>query len=58
MPKTYLVKVSGKPDEKRIERLRAGIMIELEDGTASENFAGEDTAVRGWGESVVRSGFD
>jgi 23S rRNA pseudouridine2605 synthase len=32
MPKTYLVKVSGKPDEKRIERLRAGMVIELEDG--------------------------
>ena len=32
MPKTYLVKVSGKPDEKRIARLRAGIVIELEDG--------------------------
>jgi 23S rRNA pseudouridine2605 synthase len=32
MPKTYLVKVSGKPDESRIERLRAGIVIALEDG--------------------------
>ena len=32
MPKTYLVKVSGKPDERRIERLRQGIVIELEDG--------------------------
>jgi 23S rRNA pseudouridine2605 synthase len=32
MPKTYLVKVSGKPDEKRIERLRQGIVIALEDG--------------------------
>ena len=32
-PKTYLVKVSGKPDEKAINRLRAGIMIQLEDGT-------------------------
>jgi len=32
VPKTYLVKVSGKPDEKAIERLRAGITIELEDG--------------------------
>ena len=32
MPKTYLVKVSGKPDEKSIQRLRAGIVIELEDG--------------------------
>jgi len=31
-PKTYLVKISGKPDERAIERLRAGVMIELEDG--------------------------
>ena len=30
--KTYHVKISGKPDEKAIERLRAGIVIELEDG--------------------------
>ena len=32
VPKTYLVKVSGKPEEKALERLRAGITIELEDG--------------------------
>ncbi len=32
VPKTYLVKVSGKPREKDIERLRAGIAIALEDG--------------------------
>jgi 23S rRNA pseudouridine2605 synthase len=32
VPKTYLVKVSGKPDEKTIERLRAGVTIALEDG--------------------------
>jgi 23S rRNA pseudouridine2605 synthase len=32
VPKTYLVKISGKPDERAIERLRAGITIELEDG--------------------------
>jgi 23S rRNA pseudouridine2605 synthase len=32
VPKTYLVKVSGKPPERVIERLRAGITIELEDG--------------------------
>src|SRR6267378_2044198 len=31
-PKTYMVKVSGKPDERAIERLRAGVTIELEDG--------------------------
>lgn len=32
VPKAYLVKVSGKPDEKSIDHLRAGITIELEDG--------------------------
>ncbi|HTQ62064.1 MAG TPA: pseudouridine synthase [Candidatus Solibacter sp.] len=32
VPKTYLVKVSGKPDEKSIQQLREGITIELEDG--------------------------
>ena len=30
--KMYLVKVSGKPDEKAIAKLRAGITMELEDG--------------------------
>jgi 23S rRNA pseudouridine2605 synthase len=33
VPKTYLVKTSGKPEEKAIERLRVGITIEMEDGT-------------------------
>lgn len=32
VPKAYLVKVSGQPDEKSIDHLRAGITIELEDG--------------------------
>ena len=32
VPKTYLVKVSGKPDEKAIAKLCAGVTIELEDG--------------------------
>jgi 23S rRNA pseudouridine2605 synthase len=32
VPKTYLVKVSGKPGEKEIARLRAGVTIALEDG--------------------------
>jgi 23S rRNA pseudouridine2605 synthase len=32
MPKTYNVKISGRPDEKSIERLRQGITIALEDG--------------------------
>jgi len=33
VPKTYLVKISGKPDENSIGRLRAGVTIGLEDGT-------------------------
>src|SRR6266478_3722028 len=32
VPETYLVKIGGKPDERAIERLRAGVTIELEDG--------------------------
>jgi len=32
VPKTYRVKISGKPEERAISRLRAGITIELEDG--------------------------
>jgi 23S rRNA pseudouridine2605 synthase len=32
VPKTYLVKVSGKPDPKALARLRAGVIIELDDG--------------------------
>ncbi len=32
VPKTYLVKISGKPGEKDLNRLRAGVTIELEDG--------------------------
>jgi 23S rRNA pseudouridine2605 synthase len=32
IPKTYLVKISGKPGEKSIQRLRSGITIPLDDG--------------------------
>jgi len=32
IPKTYLVKISGKPGEKSLQRLRAGITIALDDG--------------------------
>jgi 23S rRNA pseudouridine2605 synthase len=32
MPKTYHVKISGRPDEKGIDRLRRGVTITLEDG--------------------------
>lgn len=32
VPKTYHVKISGKPNERAIERLRVGVSIELDDG--------------------------
>lgn len=32
VPKTYQVKISGKPDDITLEKLRAGVAIELEDG--------------------------
>jgi 23S rRNA pseudouridine2605 synthase len=32
MPKTYLVKVSGKVPEEKVARLRTGVVIALEDG--------------------------
>jgi 23S rRNA pseudouridine2605 synthase len=32
VPKTYQVKISGKPDERAIAKLRSGVQIELEDG--------------------------
>ena len=32
MPKTYNVKIAGRPDEKSLERLRQGITIALKDG--------------------------
>ena len=31
VPKTYLVKINGRPDEKSLERLRSGVHITLED---------------------------
>jgi 23S rRNA pseudouridine2605 synthase len=32
VPKTYMVKISGRPDERAVARLRAGVRIQLEDG--------------------------
>ncbi|HVO58864.1 MAG TPA: pseudouridine synthase [Dongiaceae bacterium] len=32
IPKTYHVKISGRPDERNLEKLRRGITITLEDG--------------------------
>lgn len=33
VPKTYMVKVRGKPDEKAIERLKRGVRLKNDDGT-------------------------
>ena len=52
-PKTYLVKVSGRPDEKALNRLRAGIMIELEDGTRVKTSPAKIRLVGGRAESLV-----
>jgi len=41
VPKTYLVKISGKPDEREIARLRAGITIPLDDGRRVETSPAE-----------------
>jgi len=32
VPKTYLVKINGKPSEKQLQKLREGVHIPLEDG--------------------------
>src|SRR3981189_273464 len=47
VPKTYLVKISGKPEEKAIQRLQAGIMIELEDGKRGKRSPPKSRPVEG-----------
>jgi 23S rRNA pseudouridine2605 synthase len=60
VPKTYLVKISGKPSEKDIERLRAGITIELEDGrkvkTSPAKIRLAENAPNPWYEMVLIEG--
>ncbi len=60
IPKTYLVKVSGKPNEKAIERLRAGITIPLDDGrrvkTSPAKIRLTEDAVNPWYEVVLIEG--
>jgi 23S rRNA pseudouridine2605 synthase len=59
-PKTYLVKISGKPDERAMERLRAGITIELEDGTRVKTSPAKirlvEDAVNPWYEVILIEG--
>jgi len=60
VPKTYLVKISGKPDERAITRLRAGVTIELEDGakvkTAPAKIRLAEEGVNPWYEVILIEG--
>ena len=58
--KTYLVKVSGKPDEKALARLRDGVTIELDDGrrvrTSPASIRLAEDAANSWYEVVLIEG--
>jgi len=60
VPKTYLVKVSGKPDEAALQRLRAGLVIGLEDGkrvkTSPAKIRLVENAANPWYEVVLIEG--
>ena len=60
MPKMYRVKVSGKPDENAIAKLRAGVTIELEDGrrvrTSPARIRLVEDGVNPWYEVVLIEG--
>jgi 23S rRNA pseudouridine2605 synthase len=60
IPKTYLVKVSGKPSEVGLARLRAGITIPLEDGrrvkTSPAKIRLAEDAANPWYEVVLIEG--
>jgi 23S rRNA pseudouridine2605 synthase len=60
MPKTYLVKISGRPGGKSIERLRQGVSIALEDGrrvkTAPAKVRLIEDAANPWYEVVLIEG--
>jgi 23S rRNA pseudouridine2605 synthase len=60
VPKTYLVKISGKPDEKTIQRLRDGIPITLDDGrrvkTSPAKIRLVDDAPNPWYEVILIEG--
>jgi len=60
VPKTYLVKISGRPSEKDIARLRAGISIPLEDGRRVKTSPGKirlaENAPNPWYEVILIEG--
>src|SRR6516225_2741270 len=60
MPKTYLVKISGRPGEESIERLRRGITIPLEDGRRVKTSPAQvrliEDAANPWYEVILTEG--
>jgi 23S rRNA pseudouridine2605 synthase len=60
VPKTYLVKISGRPDEGALARLRAGVTIELDDGrrvkTSPASIRLVEDAANPWYEVVLIEG--
>jgi 23S rRNA pseudouridine2605 synthase len=58
--KTYRVKISGKPDEQALARLRAGVTIELDDGrrvkTSPASIRLVEEAANPWYEVVLIEG--
>jgi 23S rRNA pseudouridine2605 synthase len=60
IPKTYLVKINGKPNEQAIQKLRAGISIPLEDGRRVKTSAAKirltEDATNPWYEVVLIEG--
>jgi 23S rRNA pseudouridine2605 synthase len=60
VPKTYLVKISGKPDNPTLDRLRAGIDITLDDGrkvkTSPSKIRLVEDAPNPWYEMVLIEG--
>jgi 23S rRNA pseudouridine2605 synthase len=60
VPKTYLVKISGKPDGATLDRLRAGIEITLDDGRRVKTSPTEirlvEDAANPWYEMVLIEG--
>jgi 23S rRNA pseudouridine2605 synthase len=60
VPKTYLVKISGKPPEQALARLRSGISIPLDDGrrvkTSPAKIRLAEDAANPWYEMVLIEG--
>jgi 23S rRNA pseudouridine2605 synthase len=60
IPKTYMVKISGKPNANAIERLRSGVNIELDDGrrvkTSPAKIRLAEDATNPWYEVILIEG--